>query len=397
MPDPSVDPVILTVNGGSSSVKFAVFSADPQPILRLHGQIERIGQPNPRLVVYPQPGAPAQISPITAADHAAAARALIQSLQSLLGSSPVAGVGHRVVHGGIHLLQHQPITPALLEELRAAQPLDLAHLPREISLIESFRQAYPAPPHIACFDAAFHRHLPRLAQLLPIPRRYLDAGIRRFGFHGLSYTYLLQRLQSIAGQTAANSRLILAHLGAGASMAAVHHGKPVDTTMAFTPTAGLMMGARPGDLDPGLLVYLARSEKLNPDQLDDLISTQSGLLGVSASSSDMQDLQSRRASDPRADEAISLFCYTASKFVGALAASLNGIDILVFSGGIGEHSPQIRAQICQPLTHLGLILDPAPNQKNAPQISTPASPAKIFIIPTNEELIIAQTVQSFLK
>ena len=233
----------------------------------------------------------------------------------MLNKYKIAAVGHRVVHGGLDLLDHQRITPAVLAELKKNVPLDLAHLPREIALIESFQNRFPAVPHVACFDTAFHRDMPRVAKLLPIPRVHLDAGVRRFGFHGLSYTYLLEELRRIA-PAAAEGRVIFAHLGSGASLAALHRGKPVDTTMAFTPTAGLVMATRPGDLDPGLLLHLMRIGNLSIDQADDLINTKCGLLGVSETSTDMRDLVARRAADPRAAEAVALFCYQVKKFIG---------------------------------------------------------------------------------
>ena len=249
---------------------------------------------------------------------------------------------------------------------------------------------------IACFDTAFHHDLPRVAQLLPIPRKHLDAGIRRFGFHGLSYTYLLRELQKIAPDEAAG-KVVFAHLGSGASMAAVQNGKPIDTTMAFTPTAGLVMGTRPGDFDAGLLVYLLRVEKISPEQMDDYISNKCGLLGISGTSADIRDLEAAAPDDPRAADAVALFCYTATKFIAALASTMNGLDALVFSAGIGEHAPATRAKICQNLQFLGLDIDQQTNTANAPLISSKQSRIKVRIIPTDEELIITQTVAGFLR
>ncbi len=391
---------ILTINGGSSSIKFALFDATSEKRL-LAGNIERIGTPGASLSAKFADGSPlaAILSPEKAKDHRGAARELIAWLTRQLGNEKITGIGHRIVHGGLHLTQHQPITPALLEELRRTQPLDLAHLPREIALIETFQQQFPPQSNvlqIACFDTAFHHDMPRVAQLLPIPRKHLDAGIRRFGFHGLSYTYLLRQLQKIAPDEAAG-KVVFAHLGSGASMAAVHNGKPIDTTMAFTPTAGLVMSTRPGDIDPGLLVYLLRVEKLSPEQMDDYVSNQCGLLGISATSADIRDLQAAAPTDPRAHDALHLFCYTATKFIAALATTMNGLDSLIFSAGIGEHAPQIRAQICKNLTFLGLELDQQNNTTNAPLISAKQSRIKVRIIPTDEELIIAQIVSDFLK
>jgi acetate kinase len=264
-------------------------------------------------------------------------------------------------------------------------------------LIEAFVKAFPAIPQFACFDTAFHRDLPAVARMFPIPRRYYERGIHRFGFHGLSYTYLLSQLKKIAGEVAANGRVILAHLGAGASMAAVHRQKPIDTTMAFTPLAGLMMATRPGDLDPGLLLYLLRSEKPSADQLDDLLSNRSGLLGVSDTSSDMQTLLKSRATDSRAAEAVDLFCYQARKQLAALTATLGGLETVIFSGGIGEHAAEIRAGICEGLGYLGIHLDAVANDEGGGIISTKESRVMVRVIPTDEEVVIAESVASILQ
>src|SRR5207248_5014828 len=243
-----------------------------------------------------------------------------------------------------------------------------------------------------CFDTAFHATLPRVARLLPLPRRYDAAGIRRYGFHGLSYAYLMGELGRVAGPEAAAGRVILAHLGAGASMAAVQGRKSIDTTMSFTPTAGLVMATRTGDLDPGALVYLLRSENLSADQLDELLNKQSGLLGVSETSPDMRDLLAKQAGDVRAAEAVELFCYQARKWVGALAAALGGLDTLVFAGGIGENAAEVRQRICDGLGFLGVRLDPARNAAGAAVISADGTPATVRVIRTDEELMIARLV-----
>ncbi len=297
-----------------------------------------------------------------------------------------------MVHGGVQLVQHQLVTDELIAELRHTQPLDLAHLPREIALIEAFRERFGRLPQIACFDTAFHRDLPRVARLLPIPRRYDAAGVRRLGFHGLSFAYLMSDLERVAGPTATHGRVILAHLGSGASMAAVSDRKPIDTSMAFTPTAGLVMGTRPGDLDPGLLVYMMRVEKKTPQEMDEFISRQCGLLGVSETGYDMRDLIARRDADVRAAEAVELFCYQAKKFIGAYAAALGGLDTLVFSAGIGEHSPEVRGQICDQLDFLGIHLDAAANVRNDAVISATNSRVCVRVIPTDEQIMIARAV-----
>src|SRR4051812_26194971 len=388
---PDAQPCILTINGGSSSVKFALYTAEPSPQRLMSGQVERIGQPGTTLSATPLDDLPAEHLAIHAADHERAAEQIVQWLIVRVGQRrTIVAVGHRVVHGGGRLIEHQRVTDDVVAELKRTQPLDLAHLPREIALIEAIRHALPALVQVACFDTAFHRDLPRVAQLLPIPRRYSDAGVRRFGFHGLSYAYLIDELRRVAGDETADGRVIIAHLGSGASMAALRDGKPVDTSMAFTPTAGLVMGTRPGDLDPGLLVYLMRVEKLAPDEMDEFISKRCGLLGISETSPDMRDLLKRREQgETRAAEAFELFCYQARKFIGAYAAALGGLDTLVFSAGIGEHSPETRAGICEGLEFLGLQIDAQRNAASAPVISLDDSRVVVRVMPTDEERMIA--------
>src|ERR1700722_13258643 len=394
---PGNGPFILTINGGSSTIKFAVFTISQTPNRIFSGQVERIGIQGTQLVATQDGGATPDVRPIDAANFQHAADNLIKYLRERLGDSAIAGIGHRVVHGGIHLLNNQLVDQELIAELRRTQPLDLAHLPREIALLEAFRAAFASLPQVACFDTAFHRDMPEVARLLPIPRHYHDEGIRRFGFHGLSYTFLMQKLATIAGANAANGRIILAHLGSGASMAAVRGGKPIDTTMAFTPTAGLVMGTRPGDIDPGLLIYMMRVQKMSADQMDEFISKKCGLIGVSETSSDMRDLLGRRATDQRAADAVDLFCYQARKFVGALHAVLGGLDTFVFSGGIGEHAPEVRSGICDGLDCIGVRLDPKRNAAGEEIISADNGRVVVRVIPTDEEIVIAQAVNSVLS
>ena len=352
---------IITINGGSSSIKCAVFDGDNLLKRVLSAEVQRIGQDRTVLIARRKDRDETEEHPIDASTHQHAAEQLIAWLLQEVSRESIVAIGHRVVHGGVHLVEHQVVTDELVAELKRTQPLDLAHLPREIELIESFRAKFLSIPQVACFDTAFHRDLPRVATLLPIPRRYEQAGVRRFGFHGLSYAFLMEELARIAGERAAMGRIILAHLGSGASMAAVKGGKPIDTTMAFTPTAGLVMGTRPGDLDPGLLVYMMRVEKKSPEEMDEFISKRCGLIGISETSYDMRDLVERRKTDPRAADAIDLFCYQARKFIGAYAAAMGGLDTLVFAGGIGEHSATVRWQICDGLDFLGVHLDESRN------------------------------------
>jgi acetate kinase len=387
---------LVMINGGSSTVKVGIYTADDRPKLLLKAKVERIGEEHPVLTVSPADEAPGYSRDVEARDHRSAADALADWLEQD-GHTPVRGVGHRVVHGGIHLRAHQLVTRELVDELRRSQYLDLAHLPREIALIEAFQARLPGIPQVACFDTAFHRDLPSVAQLLPIPREFIERGVRRLGFHGLSYTFLMQALRKVAGAEAADGRVILAHLGSGASMVALQGGRPVDTTMAFTPAAGLMMGTRPGDLDPGLIIYMMRIEKLTPEQMDDFISRQCGLAGVSGGTSDIRQLESRQASDAASAEAIDLFCYSAKKWIGAYFAVLGGLDTLVFSGGIGEHSPSIRERICRGLDALGIAVDSDRNAQSAAVISKDRSRVTVRVIPTDEEAVMAEIVTALIN
>ena len=356
---------VLAVNGGSSSVKFALFAAGDPPRCIHRGAVDRI-------------------------DPHAVATDWLDALALGGQLDGVVAVGHRVVHGGSEHFDPQPVTADLLADLRAAIPFAPAHLPDAIRLIEAVARRLPGVPQVACFDTAFHRDLPSVARRLPIPRAYADAGLRRYGFHGLSYAYLMEEWERLVGSETARGRAILAHLGSGASMAAVRNGKCIDTTMGLTPAGGLVMGTRTGDLDPGVLIHLARTEGLTADQLEELVTRRSGLLGVSGTSSDMRDLLAAQATDPRAAEAAELFCYRIRKCVGAYAAALGGLDALVFSGGIGENAPEIRARVCDGLRFLGIELDPAANAANAPVISIGA--VAVRVIPTDEEAMIARIV-----
>jgi acetate kinase len=386
------NPHILTINGGSSSIKFAMFEAC-NPLKRiLSGGIERIGLPDPTFRVKGMNRADNFSRPVTAPDHTVAVGALMDWIDERSGRDALTAVGHRVVHGGPKYSEPALITKEMVEELRQLKPFDPEHLPEEIQLTEAFHRRFPDLPQVACFDTAFHHDLPRVAQLLPIPRRYEAQGVRRYGFHGLSYAFLMEELARLAGAEAAQGRVILAHLGNGASLAAVHHGKPVDTSMSFTPTAGVPMSTRSGDLDPGLVWYLARTEKMSAKQFNEMVNFQSGLLGVSETSSDMRDLLDHETQDVRAAEAVALFCYQVKKWIGAFAAALGGLDTLVFTGGIGENAPAVRARICDGLAFLGIELEEKQNATNEGVISPNASRVGVRVIRTDEELMIAKTV-----
>jgi acetate kinase len=389
-------PNVLTINGGSSSIRFAVFAADRPPRRLLRGQLERIGSDDAHLTVEQDGSAPSRIGAASKEPGAAskAPAAAIAVVLDWLESQPVfktvAGVGHRVVHGMLHT-EPVLVSVKLLDELREMIPFDPEHLPREIEFIEALRRRYPKLPQVACFDTAFHRGMPRVATQLPIPRRYAEQGVQRYGFHGLSYTYLMQELARLGDPAAARGRVILAHLGSGASMAAVLDGKSIDTSMGFTPTAGLVMGTRSGDLDPGLMSYLALKEAMTATQFQTLVNHESGMLGVSQSSADVRDLLEREASDPRAAEALALFCYQAKKWIGSFAAALGGLDTLVFAGGIGENAAAVRKRICDGLGFLGIELDEAANTRHAPCISirTGTGAVVVRVIRTDEESVIA--------
>lgn len=381
----------LTVNGGSSSIKFAMFDADHPQMRRLHGSIERIGLQNPVFAVKGQ-AADDSSSNVAAPDHASAVALLINWIHNQPSSHRLAAIGHRIVHGGPKYSRQQRVTPNMLADLQAMQSFDPQHLPEEILLIQAFQSAFPAVPQIACFDTAFHHDMPRVAQLLSIPRRFEEFGVRRYGFHGLSYAFLMGELARLAGQEAAQGRIILAHLGNGASLAAVHRGQPVDTSMGFTPASGIMMGTRSGDLDPGLFAWLARTQDMNAAQFDEMANFRSGLLGVSDTSSDMADLLALEAQDVRAAEAVAMFCYQARKCIGAFAAALGGIDQLIFAGGIGEHSAIVRARICEGLGFAGVVIDPMRNANQEPLISADAGRVPVRIIHTDEERMIARAM-----
>ena len=384
--------LVLTINGGSSSIRFAIYPFG-EPIQNLlSGKIERIGLADSLFKASGSDNKPEERLSIAAPDHQAAMDFLMPWLEQRVGLHALAAVGHRVVHGGRHHTAPQRVTAKMLDELRRVSPYDPEHMPAALRLIELVQKRLPNLPQVACFDTAFHRDLPRVARLLPIPRRFDSQGIQRYGFHGLSYAFVMQELSRVAGQEAANGRVVLAHLGNGASLAAVHGGKSIDTSMAFTPTAGVPMSTRSGDLDPGLVWYLARAEQMTPEQFHHMVNHQSGLLGVSEISPDMRDLLAKERDDIRAAEAVALFCYQVKKWIGAFAAALGGLDALVFSGGIGENAPVIRARICEGLAFLGLHLDAMANTNNAPVISTGASPVTARVIRTNEELMIAKAV-----
>jgi acetate kinase len=384
--------VLLAINGGSSSIRFAVYDGT-KPLRRgLAGKVDRVGLSGMTLNVEGVTGQARDSRAIDIGDRRSAVEFLLDWLATQV---EVKAVGHRVVHGMAHS-EPERVTPELLDELRRITPYDPEHLPLEIELIEAVRQRNPILPQVVCFDTAFHQTMPRVASQLPIPRRYEAAGVRRYGFHGLSYEFLMEELARIGDPAATKGRVILAHLGNGASLAAVCDGRSVDTSMGFTPASGLMMSSRSGDVDPGLFSYLARAEQMNAAQFQDMVNHASGLLGVSETSPDLRDLLLVELKDVRAAEAVAMFCYQARKWIGSFAAALGGLDSLVFAGGIGENSAVVRERICANLGFLGIEVDEERNAKNAPLISKEGGRVAVRVIRTDEELMIARSTARLL-
>lgn len=383
---------ILVINGGSSSIKFALYATEPKLTETITGSITRIGVAHSTLQLNFLATKENITKPIAATNYKIAVASLLQWIKQQQYETLIA-IGHRVVHGGPTYNTPQLIDQDLINTLQQLSSLDPEHLPEEILLIEQCYKNFPKLLQFACFDTEFYQNLPRIAQLLPIPRKYNARGIRRYGFHGLSYTFLMNTLHQ---HKIHKGRIILAHLGSGSSLTAILNNEPIDTSMAFTPNSGIPMSTRSGDLDPGLIGYLARTDNMNIQQFNTMIAKQSGLLGVSEVSGDMHDLLNYEQTDNRAAEAIELFCYRVRKEIGALAASLNGLDVLVFTGGIGENSATIRARICDNLGFLGIDLDNELNQLQKNIISSKNSPVVVHVIRTNEEYVIATIVQQKL-
>jgi acetate kinase len=363
-------PTVLAINAGSASVKSALFTFEANP------------RPLQRAAAEPDAGS------------------LVQDLLRVPNQAPdtqLTAIGYRIVHGGPDHYAPQRISESLLDQLERIVPFAPNHLPASIALVKALRQARPEIPHVACFDTAFHHDLPEVARRLPIPRAYDEQGVRRYGFHGLSYAYLLQELRRRAGHAAANGAVVLAHLGNGSSVTAAREGRSVDTSMCFTPLGGVIMSTRPGDLDPGLVTYIARSGGLTPDQVEDLLSHQAGLLAISGSTGDMRQLLERERTDEACRLAVDMYAYQIKKWIGAFAAALGGLETLVFSGGIGEHAPEVRRRICQGLEFLGVRIDQARNAANSDVISIADAPVAVRVIPTDEELMIAQAVYEVLS
>jgi acetate kinase len=388
--------MILTINAGSSNIKFALCPPDDAPHRALQGCVDGIGTDGGCFSVDAARPADSFARHFGIPERFNAAQVLMDWLGEQVDAAALSAIGHRVVHGGPGYWEPQVLNPGMRQDLQALTAFDPEHLPLELLLIDKLTQKFPTVPHIACFDTAFHHDMPRVARMVPIPRRYEAHGVRRYGFHGLSCAFLMEELGRVAGRTAAQGRVILAHLGGGASITAVREGNSIDTSMGMTPAGGLPMATRSGDLDPGLACYLARTEQLSAKQFNHMVNHDSGLLGVSQTSGDMRVLLAAQGDDVRAAEAVALFCYQARKTVCAMAGALEGADTLVFSGGIGEHAAEVRARICEGLGFLGIRLDPQRNDAHAAVISSDHSAVTVRVIHTDEQRMIAGQVRQVL-
>jgi len=377
--------VILCLNSGSSSRKFALYRfAESKEHLLAEGAVEHIGAEGGGLWIRDGLRNPLSDLKRDFPEPEAALRLLFDEIERLKLPAPAA-IGHRMVHGGPHHSAPERITPELIEDLRGVIAFAPLHIPPAIEAIEAASSKFHGVPQVACFDTDFHRQMPELARRFALPRSFWNEGIRRYGFHGISYEYIIQTLGR-----GLLSRTVIAHLGNGASMSAVRDGRPIDTSMGFTPTGGFMMGTRSGDLDPGIAAYLFNEKHYDGRRFEQMVNHESGLLGVSGLSSDMKTLLERQASEPSAAMAVEMFCYQLRKQIGSFAAALGGIDLLVFTGGIGERAAPIRREVCLGLRHLGIQLDLPANDAHADLISSPHSTCLVRVIATNEDLMIAR-------
>jgi len=384
---------LLTINTGSSSLKAALYTtavgAGRVGQREVSLRAERIGKEGARLRITAAGDKVLLDSARELPDHAAALAAFTGWLREARPELAVTAIGHRIVHGGAHHREPERVTAALLDDLRALVPIDPEHLPQALAAIDAVGRDFSDVPQVACFDTAFHRQMPPVARRYALPREYEEAGLLRYGFHGLSYEYIMATLHA-EDAMAARGRIVIAHLGSGASMVAVREGVGRETTMGFSPTGGLVMGTRVGDLDPTVLLYLLAERGLSVAAVTELVNKCGGLLGVSGTSGDMRELLDRAGRDPRAAEAIELFCYTAKKWVGALVATLGGLDTLVFTGGIGERAAPVRAAICDGLGFLGVTIDAERNAAHATQIAAAGATVAVRVLPTDEDLMIAR-------
>lgn len=383
------------MNRGSATLKSALYGTGDQEELLLSMTVDEAGGSGGRLKIDDASGSTLFDSGVDSGRTENALEAMFGWLGEHGFLSGLAAAGHRLVHGGSRYKDPLRITPEFLTEIERLVPLDPDHLPAAIRGIKFIAKKFPELPQVACFDTAFHSSLPKVARMYALPGNLYDQGILRYGFHGLSYEYVMGELQALEAQLA-RGRVIIAHLGNGASMVAVKDGKSIDTSMGFTPLEGLVMGTRSGDVDPGLLLYLLEQKTMSAKEMSTMLNKESGLLGVSGTSGDMRNLLEKMQQDNCAGEAVGLFCYRAKKYIGAYAAVLGGLDVLVFAGGIGENAPVVRKRICDGLDFLGVRLDAASNEANAALISSSASGVKVRVIKTNEDLMIVRHVMSTL-
>jgi acetate kinase len=388
---------ILTINSGSSSIKFSLYRIGRVETAVWSGSIKGIGRGSGVFYVKDSNGGTVIEKYLQLRDHSVALSEIIMWLQSSPAVKHFDSIGHRLVHGGNKFSQPHLITPDLMEVLDDLMPLAPDHLPHEINAIKLLKNSYPGVKQVACFDTAFHRNMPWVAQIYGLPGELQHQGVLRYGFHGLSYEYILEELRKEVGEESSKGRVVVAHLGNGASMVAVKGGKSMDTTMGFSPAGGLVMSTRSGDLDPGVILYLLKEKGLGFPAVNRMVNKEGGLLGVSGISSDVEDLLDAEAKNPHAAEAVELFCYQAKKFLGALTAVLGGLDTLIFTGGIGENAPSIRWQICENMKFLGIHLDSVRNDANEAIISHGRSPTTVRVMKTNEELMIARHTYKLLK
>ena len=388
---------ILTINSGSSSIKFSLYLMGSSEKQLLSGSARGIGLASGLFHIEDADGKAEIERKLCLRDHDAALHEIISWLHGKAVDGDLDAVGHRLVHGGSAYAEPHLITAGVLTALNELVPFAPDHLPHEIHAIKEFTRSYPGLKQVACFDTAFHRTMPLVAQRYALPREVGRHGVLRYGFHGLSYEYILSELRKTEGPETADGRVIIAHLGNGASMAAFRRGKSMDTTMGFTPAGGLVMSTRSGDLDPGVIVYLLTDRGMDAAAVNRMVNNQAGLLGVSGISSDMKVLLDEAPRNPHAAEAVELFCYQARKFLGALSAVLGGLDTLIFTGGIGENAPSIRERICKDTEFLGIRFDKDLNRENASIISQNGSPATVRVIKTNEELMIARHTYDHIK
>lgn len=381
--------VIVTLNAGSSSIKFALYGAGEEPALEASGMIDAIG-PEARLVLKPETGEKT-VAPLGPTDHAAGVGAILTALAPFLADRPVRGVGHRIVHGGPDIDGPRVLDDDLLAYLETLKPLAPLHQPHNLAAVHAARAAFPGAVQVGAFDTAFHRGHPRVHDLFALPRRYYDQGVRRYGFHGLSYDYIAGRMARHRADLA-RGKVIVAHLGNGASLCGIDNGRSISSTMGFSALEGLCMGTRPGQVDPGVLLYLMKEEGMGYEELTHLLYKESGMLGLSGISHDMRELLSSDA--PEAEEAIAFYCARLAREIGAMAAVLGGIDALVFTGGVGENAAPIRARALEGLGFLGLKLDATANARNAQAIHAGAVP--VLVLPTDEEQVIARSTAACL-